>query len=258
MTTTSFPIVGIGASAGGLDALERFLRHVPAASGMAYVIVQHLDPTHVGMLTEILQRVTSMKVVQIVDGMRVAPDCVYVILPNSDLSLLHGVLHLLVPSASPGLRLPIDHFFKSLADDAEERSIGVILSGMGTDGTLGVKAIKGKAGGVFVQSPESAGFDSMPRSAIDAGVVDVVATAEALPYEILAYVRHTPLLSEAGHPRATESSNAFHKVVLLLRSRTGHDFSLYKETTVRRRIDRRRNRALVADAGERPSLRAKR
>ncbi len=236
--TTAFPIVGIGASAGGLEALEAFLRNVPSASGMAYVIVQHLDPTHVGMLAEILQRSTQMPVAQVTDGMQVAPDRVYVIPPNTDLSMLHGVLRLLPPSAPRGLRLPIDYFFKALAEDADSRSIGVILSGMGTDGTLGLKAIKGKAGGVFVQSPESAGFDSMPKSAIDAGLADVVAPAAALPLEILAYVQHTPSLV-VGAELPVDTTNALAKVIVLLRSRSGHDFSLYKESTVRRRIERR-------------------
>jgi len=147
---STFPIVGIGASAGGLEALELFLQNVPVGSGMAFVIVQHLDPTHKGLMAELLQRTTAMKVTQVKDRTRVQPDCVYVIPPNKDMSILHGVLHLLDPVAPRGLRLPIDYFFRSLADDAKERSIGVILSGMGTDGTLGFKAIKGKAGVVFV------------------------------------------------------------------------------------------------------------
>ena len=131
-----FPIVGIGASAGGLEALEQFLGHVPANSGMAFVIVQHLDPTRKGMMSELLQRTTGMKVVQVKDRTAVKPDCVYVIPPNKDMSILRGVLHLLTPASPRGLRLPIDFFFRSLAQDQQERSIGVILSGMGSDGTL--------------------------------------------------------------------------------------------------------------------------
>ena len=161
----AFPIVGIGASAGGLEALELFLGNVPEGSGMAFVIVQHLDPTHKGMLAELLQRATAMQVIQVKDRTRVQPDCVYVIPPNKDMSILHGVLHLLDPVAPRGLRLPIDFFFRSLADDQQEHSIGVILSGMGSDGTLGLRAIKEKAGVVFVQDPASAKFDGMPRSA---------------------------------------------------------------------------------------------
>jgi len=235
----TFPIVGIGASAGGLEALELFLRNVPANSGMAFVIVQHLDPTHKGIMAELLQRVTAMKVTQIKDRTRVQPDCVYVIPPNKDMSILHGVLYLLDPVAPRGLRLPIDFFFRSLADDAAERSIGVILSGMGTDGTLGLKAIKGKAGVVFVQDSASAKFDGMPRSAVDAGLADVVAPVEALPGKIIAYLQHSPLISTSGMAGDDKGHSAFEKIVILLRAQTGHDFSLYKKTTVYRRIERR-------------------
>ncbi len=161
----SFPIVGIGASAGGLEALEQFLGRVPAGSGMAFVIVQHLDPTHKGIMPELLQRATGMKVIQVKDRTTVRPDCVYVIPPNKDMSILHGVLHLLEPAAPRGLRLPIDFFLRSLAQDQQEHSIGVILSGMGSDGTLGLRAIKEKAGVVLVQDPATAKFDGMPRSA---------------------------------------------------------------------------------------------
>ena len=164
-----FPIVGIGASAGGLEALEQFLRQVPQGSGIAFVIVQHLDPTHKGIMAELLQRATGMEVFQVRDRMRVKPNCVYVIPPNKDMSILHGVLHLFEPTAPRGLRLPIDFFLRSLAEDRQEQSIGVILSGMGSDGTMGLRAIKEKAGVVLVQEPASAKFDSMPRSAIDAG-----------------------------------------------------------------------------------------
>src|ERR1035441_10485284 len=236
---STFPIIGIGASAGGLEALELFLKNVPAGSGMAFVIVQHLDPTHKGMLAELLQRGTAMKDMQVKDRTRVQPECVYVIPPNKDLSILHGVLHLLHPVAPRGLRLPIDAFFRSLAEDAGERSIGVILSGMGTDGTLGLKAIKGKVGVVFVQDPVTAKFDGMPRSAVDAGLADVVAPVEALPGKIIAYLHHVPLMAKPGLAEEDQGHSAFKKVVILLRSQTGHDFSLYKKNTVYRRIERR-------------------
>src|SRR5262249_6637579 len=145
--------------------LELFLKHVPAHSGMAFVVVQHLDPTHKGMLVELLQRATSMPVGQATDRLKIEPDHVYVNPPSNDMSLLHGTLHLL-PQASPrGLNLPIDFFFRSLAEDQQERGIAVILSGMGTDGSLGLRAIKEKAGATFVQSLKSAKFDGMPRSA---------------------------------------------------------------------------------------------
>src|SRR5580693_4840315 len=174
----SFPIVGIGTSAGGLEALEHFLGHVPRNSGMGFVIVQHLDPTRKGIMPELLQRSTGMKVIQVKDRTLVRPNCVYVIPPNKDMSILHGVLHLLEPVSPRGLRLPIDFFLRSLAQDQQEHSFGVILSGMGSDGTLGLRAIKEKAGAVFVQALGSAKFDSMPRMAIDSGLADVIAPAE--------------------------------------------------------------------------------
>ena len=235
----AFPIVGIGASAGGLEALEQFLRHVPAGCGMAFVIVQHLDPTRKGIMPELLQRTTAMKVIQVKDRTRVQPDSVYVIPPNKDLSLLHGVLHLLEPAAPRGLRLPIDFFFRSLAQDQQERSIGVILSGMGSDGTLGLRAIKEKAGVVLVQEAATAKFDGMPRSAIDAGLADIVASAEELPGKIIAYLQHSPLITKSKTDLEEKAHSALEKAVILLRTRTGHDFSLYKKNTLYRRIERR-------------------
>jgi two-component system CheB/CheR fusion protein len=234
-----FPIVGIGASAGGLEALEQFLKHVPEVCGMAFVIVQHLDPTHKGIMVELLQRATRMPVVQVRDRQKVAPERVYVIPPNKDLSILHGVLHLLNPAAPRGLRLPIDFFFRSLADDCQTRCIGVILSGMGSDGTLGLRAIKEKAGAVFVQTPASAKFDGMPRSAIDAGLADVVAPAEELPGRIIDYLKHAPLGAKPDLSRESKTQSALEKVLILLRTQTGHDFSLYKKSTIYRRVERR-------------------
>jgi two-component system CheB/CheR fusion protein len=233
-----FPIVGIGASAGGLEALEQFLRHVPQGSGMAFVIIQHLDPTHKGIMAELLQRTTGMAVFQVKDRMRVKPDCVYVIPPNKDMSILHGVLHLFAPTAPRGLRLPIDFFLRSLAEDRQEAAIGVILSGMGSDGTIGLRAIKEKAGLVLVQEPASAKFDSMPRSAIDAGLADLVAPVEDLPGRIIDYLRHTINIAKVDLSLERDQSG-LDKVLILLRSKTGHDFSLYKKTTVYRRIERR-------------------
>jgi two-component system CheB/CheR fusion protein len=235
----AFPIVGIGASAGGLEALEQFLGHVPAGSGMAFVIVQHLDPTHKGIMPELLQRVTGMKVVQVKDRTKVQPDCVYVIPPNKDMSILHGVLHLFAPSAPRGLRLAIDFFFRSLALDLQEHSVGVILSGMGSDGTLGLRAIKEKAGVVLVQEPATAKFDGMPRSAVDAGLADIVAPADELPGKILAYLQHTPLTAQTAVDAEDKSHSALEKTVILLRAHTGHDFSHYKLNTLYRRIERR-------------------
>ena len=236
-----FTIVGLGASAGGLEALEVFFREMPEDSGMAFVVVQHLAPNHDDMLTELLQRHTAMPVRSIEDGMRVEPNRVYVIPPNRDLSLLHGVLYLLEPAGSRWLRLPIDFFFRSLAEDWREHSVGVVLSGMGMDGTLGLRAISEQCGGVFVQAPESAKFDSMVRSAIQGGLVDVVAPIEELPARILEYVRQTTNPAMAKRPREEGDSGGLEKVLILLCRHTGHDFSVYKRSTIWRRIERRMN-----------------
>ncbi len=236
---TAFPIVGIGASAGGLEALETFLAHVPENSGLAFVIIQHLDPTHKCVMAELLQRATPMLVLQAKDRLEVKPNCVYMIPPNKDMSILHGKLHLLEPVAPRGLRLPIDFFFRTLAIDQQERSFGVILSGMGSDGTLGLRAIKEKAGVTFVQEPVSAKFESMPRSAIEAGLADVVAPVEALPGRIMAFLQHNPFVANPALSDLRMTPGALEKVIVLLRTQTGHDFSLYKKTTIQRRIERR-------------------
>ena len=235
----AFPIVGIGASAGGLEALAHFLKNVPAGSGMAFIIIQHLDPTRKGAMSELLQRATNMKVVQVKDHTLVRPDCVYVIPPNKDMSLLHGVLHLLAPVAPRGLRLPIDFFFRSLAQDQQEHSIGVILSGTGSDGTLGLRAIKETAGVALVQDPATAKFDSMPRSVIDAGLADIVAPADELPGKVLAYLQRTPHIARTEETLEAKTQSALEKVVVLLRAHTGNDFSFYKRNTLYRRIERR-------------------
>ena len=236
---TAFPIVGIGASAGGLEALELFLEHVPVDSGMAFVIVQHLDPTHKGIMPELLQRVTGMSVVQVKDRTKVRQNRVYVIPPNKDMSILHGVLYLLDPAAPRGLRLPIDFFLRSLAQDRREHSIGVILSGMGSDGTLGLRAIKEKAGLALAQEPATARFDGMPRSAVEAGLADIVAPVGELPGKIMAYLQRTPLIVNPELAMDDKSQNILKKAIILLRAHTGHDFSLYKKNTLYRRIERR-------------------
>ncbi len=232
-----FPIVGIGASAGGLEALEQFLGGVPEGSGIAFVVVQHLDPTHTGMMPELLQRATPMPVVQVTETVALRPDTVYVIPPGHDLALLHRSLHLLEPHAPRGLRLPIDILFRSLAADLQEHGIGVVLSGMGSDGTAGLREIKERAGLALVQDPASAKFDGMPRSAIDAGLADIVAPAGDLPEKVLKFVRHRDCRLVSEPPN--EPGSAIDRVVILLRGRTGHDFSRYKESTVNRRIERR-------------------
>jgi len=235
----NFPIVGIGASAGGLEALEQFMRQVPPGCGMAFVIVQHLDPTHKGIMAELLQRVTTLAVLQVKDRMRVQPNCVYVIPPNKEMSILHGVLHLFEPTAPRGLRLPIDFFLRSLAEDRQELSIGVILSGMGSDGTMGMRAIKEKAGLGLVQEPTSAKFDSMPRSVIAAGLADLIAPAEDLPGKIIDFLCHILTIDKIEKPLEEKDQSAIEKIMILLRTKTGQDFSLYKKNTIYRRIERR-------------------
>ena len=240
------PIVGVGASAGGLEALELLLSGVPEASGLAFVIVQHLDPLHKDIMVELLQRVTPMPVLQISQHQRVEADHVYVIPPNRDLSIRHGVLQLLEPAAPRGLRLPVDYFLRALAADQQAGSIAVILSGMGSDGTLGLRAIKENAGAVFVQDPAGAKFDGMPGSAIEAGLADVVAPAQELVGRILAFRRHAP----AEPSVAGGDQGAIEKIVAILRSQSGHDFSLYKKSTIYRRIERRMSLHQLADIGD--------
>lgn len=232
-------IVGIGASAGGLEALEEFFKNMPKDNGMAFVVIQHLDPNHVGIMPELLQRITPMKVLQASDRLKVKPNCVYVIPPNKSMSLLNGALYLFAPVESRGMRLPIDIFFRSLADDSHEKSIGIILSGMGSDGSMGLKAIKEKNGVVLVQDPASAKFDAMPRSAIESVIVDIMAPAGELPAKLMAYLKFIPAVKTDPDIENKNQSN-LEKIIILLREQTGHDFSLYKKTTVFRRIERRK------------------
>jgi len=236
---SDFPIVGIGASAGGLEALELFFTNMPKDPGMAFVVIQHLDPNHVGIMPELLQRITTMKVFQATDNLKVKPDCVYVIPPKKSLSLLNGALHLFDPVESRGLRLPIDIFFRSMAADRNEKSIGIILSGMGSDGSLGLKAIKEKNGIVLVQAPATAKFDGMPRSATEAVIADIVAPAEDLSAKLIAFLKYIPAVK--AEPEIDDKSKSnLDKIIILLREHSGHDFSMYKKNTMFRRIERRK------------------
>ncbi|HVN80095.1 MAG TPA: chemotaxis protein CheB, partial [Terriglobia bacterium] len=238
----SFPIVGIGASAGGLAAIESFFAAMPpdTDSGMAFVVVQHLAPDHKSMLIDLVKRYTRMQVYKVEDGMEVQPNCIYIIPPNRDMAFLHGKLHLLEPAAPRGLRLPIDFFFRSLAQGQDERAICVVLSGTGTDGTQGLKAIKGEGGMAMVQAPETAAYDGMPRSAIATGLVDYVLPPDKMPEQLIAYVQHAfgriprPVIA-----LAPKIGDTLQKVFILLRIQTGHDFTHYKQNTIHRRIERR-------------------
>jgi two-component system, chemotaxis family, CheB/CheR fusion protein len=235
-----FPIVSIGASAGGLEALEQFFQNMPANTGLAFVVIQHLAPDHKGIMPELLQRITPMKVQQASDNLLVKSNCVYVIPPNKSLSILNGILQLFNPVESHGLRLPIDIFFRSLAEDKQENSIGIILSGMGSDGSLGLKAIKEKNGLVLVQDPSTAKFDGMPCSAINSVIADIVAPAEELPRKLLSFLRLNPQVKPDAEIDIKTKSN-IDKIIILLREHTGNDFSLYKKTTLFRRIERRKS-----------------
>ncbi len=233
-----FPIVGIGASAGGLEALEQLLSNVPDNGGMAYVVIQHLDPTQKGMLPELLQRISKMKVFLVEDRMKVRPNCVYVIPPNKTMSILKGTLYLLEPIETRGLRLPIDFFLRSLADDQQEYAIGIILSGMGSDGSIGIGAIKEKNGIAMVQEPDTAKFDSMPRNAINSNMVDIIAPPQEIYLKLVEFLEHVPIV-KAEPTIGKDKQSALDKIIILLRTHTGNDFSLYKKNTVYRRIERR-------------------
>ncbi len=238
--TTQFPIVGIGASAGGLEAFEAFFSAMPENSGMAFVLVAHLDPSHSSILPELIQKKTKMKVTQATDNIKVLPNQVYTIAPNKEMAILNGSLQLLEMSQPRGHNLPIDSFFRSLAQDQGSNAIGIVLSGTGTDGTLGLRAIKGEAGMVMVQDEDSAKYDGMPRNAIATGMADFVLPPNKMPEKLLGYVNHAmqkPADSISGKDESM--LNVLQKIFVLLRTSTKHDFSSYKKNTIYRRIERR-------------------
>ncbi|OGV64413.1 MAG: hypothetical protein A3K19_09640 [Lentisphaerae bacterium RIFOXYB12_FULL_65_16] len=238
----NFPVVGIGASAGGLAACRAFFSAIPANAdtGLAFVLVQHLSPDHNSTLSELLRHYTHMLVFEVEDGVRVAPNCIYVIPPGHDMALQDGALRLLPPSGPRGLWLPIDFFFQSLAQDRRERGVCIVLSGTGSDGTQGLRAIKGEGGMVMAQTPESAEFDGMPRSAIATGLVDYVLPPAEMPARLVAYTNYAPG-KRLHHPTAPapEPSDVLRQVCVLLRAHTGHDLSQFKANTLSRRVERR-------------------
>jgi two-component system, chemotaxis family, CheB/CheR fusion protein len=229
-----FSIVGIGASAGGLDACERFCRALPVDTGMAFVLIQHLDPNHKSMTVELLARHTKVPVSQAEDGKLVEPNHLYVIPPNRYLTIKNGLLHLAEPDAPRGMRMAVDHFLRSLAVDREDQSACIILSGTGADGSLGAKAIHGAGGIVLVQEPSSAQYDGMPRSALATGAVDLVLKPEDMPQALVRVARKFLALSKSEEP-----SDGFQSILDVLRVRAKHDFRAYKDATIRRRILRR-------------------
>ena len=252
--SSDFPVVGIGASAGGLVAFEAFFSGMPLETdpGMAFVLVQHLAPDHKSILTDLLGRYTRMKVFEVEDGMVVRPNCAYIIPPGKDMAYMDGALQLMEPTAPRGKRMPIDFFFRTLAQDQREKAIGVVLSGSGSDGTLGVRAIKGEGGMVMVQEPASSEYDSMPRSALATGLVDYELPPAEMPVKIIEYARRAINGADkpAGDLPPAGDKNALKKIFVLLRTHSGHDFSQYKPNTVYRRIERRMAMQQIENANE--------
>jgi two-component system CheB/CheR fusion protein len=243
-----FPIVGIGASAGGLEAFEQFFTHMPPDADIAFVLVQHLDPTHKSILSDLLRSFTRMVVREVRDGMKVEPNSIYVIPPNADMAILRGHLHLMEPSAPRGMRQPIDFFFRSLSEDRKEHGICMVLSGSGTEGTVGLREIKGQGGMVMVQDPATAKYDGMPKSAIATGLVDYILPPDKMAEQLMSYVRH-PFTKDRGVVPEVEpdATNWLQKILILIRARTTHDFSLYKQSTIVRRVERRMAIHEIAD-----------
>ncbi|MFL6652657.1 MAG: chemotaxis protein CheB, partial [Sulfurifustaceae bacterium] len=230
-------VVGIGASAGGLEALGSLLSHLPHDTNMAFVVVQHLAPGHESLMTELLARKTRMKVLQVRDGMRMEANGIYVIPPNYDLGVLHGTLQLFNRPERQRPHLPVDYFFRALAQDQGNKAIGVVLSGSGSDGTLGLVAIKAEGGITIAQDPKTAQYDGMPRSAIGAGCIDLVRSPEGIARELTEIASHPYVRRETVDESLV--GTALNKVFFQLRRVTGHDFSSYKRTTISRRLSRR-------------------
>jgi two-component system, chemotaxis family, CheB/CheR fusion protein len=244
-------VVALGASAGGLEALQQFFTYMPSNSGVAFVIIQHLSPDYKSMMVELIAKTTSMVVKRVEDGMLVEPNHVYIIPPKTQMTIFHGKLLLAPVDHGKGLLLPIDVFFKSLSDDQGERAIGVILSGTGSDGTRGVRAIKEVGGMVMVQDGGSAKFSGMPSSAIATGLADFILTPDQMPSALVRYIDHPYLKNlEADKPALLTEENQLDKLLDMLRSETRVDFSLYKPSTIVRRIERRMGIAQVVTIEE--------
>jgi chemotaxis methyl-accepting protein methylase/signal transduction histidine kinase len=235
----TFPVVGVGASAGGLDAFKRFFSTIPRDCGVAFVLIQHLDPTRKSLTAELVGAYTPMAVIQAKNGMKVEANRVYVIPPNKYLTIRERTLRLSAPAAPRSLRMAVDYFLRSLAEDQHEKAIGVVLSGTGTDGTLGLREIKAAGGMTMVQDPRTAQHDGMPRSAIASGCADAVAPAEQMADALLAYARNAPIIDAGGKTPADETSDALSSTVALLHASTKCDFGGYRKGTLRRRIQRR-------------------
>lgn len=232
-------VVGVGASAGGLDAYKRLLYELPGDAGVAFVLVQHLDPTHESLMVELLSRHTSMRVLQIEDGTSIRPNHVYMIPPNKFVRIRGNQLYLEPPVTNRGVRLPIDSFFRSLAADRKERAICVVLSGTGSDGADGVREVKAEGGMTVVQKPETAEYDGMPRSAISTEAVDYVLPLEEMADVIVRYAKHPYVQAEPRSTLVDAAPDHFRAILSLLHAHTDHDFTRYKKGTLARRIARR-------------------
>jgi two-component system CheB/CheR fusion protein len=235
-----FPVVGIGASAGGLEAFKKLVKAIPLNSGMAYILVQHLHPDHSSSLPEILRRETETPVQEISDNIEVMPDNIYIIPSNKILVATDGILQLSPRPSKDHKNMPIDIFFSSLAEVHQSHAIGVVLSGTGVDGTMGLKNIKAHGGLTFAQDVETAAYDAMPQSAINADVVDFILAPENMPDQLIKLNRTLNLLdTDSAAPGKLTEEQSFKQLLTLLRMRNGVDFTYYKQTTIRRRILRR-------------------
>lgn len=248
----SFFVVGLGASAGGLEAVRKMLGALPADTGMAFVLIQHLDPTHKSMMVDLLARDTAMSVFQAADGMSIQPDCLYVIPPQADLSVHDGLLRLSQPPVRQGAHLPFDFFLNSMADNYGKRAVCVILSGTGTDGSVGLRAVSEKGGLVIAQDPDDTAYEGMPRSAIATGAVNVIAPAVKIPEAIIRHARKHPYLGVIGRSGSTDEKTDewLATIIGLLRSRVDHDFTHYKQATLVRRIRHRMALAGIKEIDE--------
>ncbi|SIO67630.1 Methylase of chemotaxis methyl-accepting proteins [Burkholderia sp. GAS332] len=251
----NFAVVGLGASAGGLDACRKLVDALPAATGMAYILVQHLDPDHESLMVELIADHTSMTVLQAVDGMRLEHEHLYIIPPGTYLAVRGGTLQLSTPEAPHGARLPFDFLLQSLAKEYGPRAVCVVLSGTGADGSIGLRAVKQAGGFVIAQDPDEAGYDGMPRNAIATGAVDRVLLAAAIPGALIQYDEQLSarlpehLELQDIQPDAVSHGDTVNRIVKLLRSKTAYDFTLYKPGTLERRIERRMGMEGV-DAGD--------
>jgi two-component system CheB/CheR fusion protein len=247
---TDFPVIGIGASAGGLDACRKFVDALPAGNGMAFILIQHLDPAHESMMVDLLATHTTMDVRQAKDGMTVEPDHFYVIPPGTYLSVENNILRLSRPHARHGARLPFDFLLHAMAEEYGPRAVSVILSGTGADGSLGLRSIKEGGGLIIAQDPSEASYDGMPRSAISTGAVDIVLAVAKIPDAIIKYAhRITHTRAQIGLDAGDKAQAWLPGIIEILRTKTPHDFTLYKQGTLQRRIERRMAMATVETDG---------